>query len=138
MEIPRNAKTNDARTAAGHTIIQWDRFYVRNTLMQSHDSNITLLKSFTREVARDHVQRYPDIQWKDIDSRVKSEMMARVNQLLAREDIPQVTETVFLWRMRKAIRDAKEQARTAQNRTLPQNTSAEQSRPRPFDPVRDQ
>ncbi|KAF2279977.1 uncharacterized protein EI97DRAFT_360877, partial [Westerdykella ornata] len=88
MDIARNATRDQARAAAGHSQIQWLRFY-----------------TFTREEAKRHVQTYPNCSWPNVDSREKLAMLARINQSLANEGIPEVSESVFLWRMKKACRD---------------------------------
>ncbi|KAF2277933.1 uncharacterized protein EI97DRAFT_466046 [Westerdykella ornata] len=147
MEVPRTAKTDEARTAAGHDLIQWQRFYM-----------------ITREEARKHVQGDPTRSWPSVAAHEKKAMLDRINQLLANEDIPEVSQSLFLWRMKKAIQDAKEVAREAAREEAiaaargaarlaartgapPSGTEVvedytagrlgQASRRRPFDPVRD-
>ncbi|KAF2272003.1 uncharacterized protein EI97DRAFT_427104 [Westerdykella ornata] len=126
MPVRKGAPSQEARAAAGHDPLQWERFY-----------------AVTREEAKKIVQKFPGITWPNVPSPIRSEVRSCVNASLASESIPAVEDDVLGWRMALAIRDA----RTVANR-YPQSqsqasraTSADAPRPsqtRPYDPVRDQ
>ncbi|KAF2741706.1 hypothetical protein M011DRAFT_434326 [Sporormia fimetaria CBS 119925] len=112
--ILRNSRAETVRSAANHSIMQWERF-----------------STISYEEARGLLRDSPTMNWRAVPASDKEIIMVRVNSRLADEGIPQVAEDVFLWRMSMAVRAAKNAA-NREAAVLNTNTAA-----RPFDPVRD-
>ncbi|KAF2709114.1 hypothetical protein K504DRAFT_433976 [Pleomassaria siparia CBS 279.74] len=117
--MTRSARSTvaDMRTAAGHSPLQWLRFY-----------------RYTKKEARIINKANPNWTWPDVPFNDMEAVKQRVNAQLAIDNIPQVNSDVIWWRMILCMRDVRAHA-SAQ--ASAEATVADTRQKRPFDPVRD-
>ncbi|KAF2131008.1 hypothetical protein P153DRAFT_287098 [Dothidotthia symphoricarpi CBS 119687] len=89
MSIRINATVHEARTAAGHSREQWDRFYF-----------------ITKDEAKQLSEAHPDwTRWILIPANEKEQMLERINDRLRAEGIPAVEMIILKWRVSQLLRD---------------------------------
>ncbi|KAF2749890.1 hypothetical protein M011DRAFT_465548 [Sporormia fimetaria CBS 119925] len=88
ISLQRNATAEEARTAAGLSVLQWRSFY-----------------RITRLEARAITKDYPGLSWANIPAFAQEQVFERVKAQLASEHCPTVELDIFLWRMPTAVRD---------------------------------
>ncbi|KAH7392599.1 hypothetical protein BKA66DRAFT_379987, partial [Pyrenochaeta sp. MPI-SDFR-AT-0127] len=89
MSIRINATVQEARTAAGHSQEQWDRFYF-----------------ITKDEARRLAEAHTDWKrWILIPANEKEQMLERINGRLRAEGIPAVEMIILKWRVSQLLRD---------------------------------
>ncbi|KAF2028939.1 hypothetical protein EK21DRAFT_68666 [Setomelanomma holmii] len=88
--ISMRASAKAAQTAAGYDNDQFDRF-----------------KVITAETAKQFVEKNPGAtSWRSIGANVRERLRNEVNAAMAEEEIPNIAQDVFKWRMDQAIRNA--------------------------------
>lgn len=152
MSIRINATVQEARTAAGHSQEQWDRFYF-----------------ITKDEARQLAEAHTDWKrWILIPANEKEQMLERINGRLGAEGIPAVEMIILKWRVSQLLRDIQRkyeagsmlnemrstssgsgtgspiQVQTTQvqsdgslQSSSPQRSEHSPSETRPYDPIRD-
>lgn len=150
MSIRINATVQEARSAAGHSQEQWDRFYF-----------------ITKDEARQLAEAHTDWKrWILIPANEKEQMLERINGRLRAEGIPPVEMIILKWRVSQLLRDiqrkyeagsmlqemrstnqgsasptqvqtAQAQPETRLSSSSPQRSEYSPSENRPYDPIRD-
>lgn len=152
MSIRINATVQEARTAAGHSQEQWDRFYF-----------------ITKDEARRLAEAHTDWKrWILIPANEKEQMLERINGRLRAEGIPAVEMIILKWRVSQLLRDIQRkyeagsmlnemrstssgsgsgspiqvqttqvQSDSSMQSSSPQRSEHSPSETRPYDPIRD-
>ncbi|KAF2244122.1 hypothetical protein BU26DRAFT_522831 [Trematosphaeria pertusa] len=108
------------REAIGFDDAQWHRFY-------------WLTKEEAQKLLRDHPKW---ATYEDVSTSECAGLLARINETLAKDHIPTITEDVLRWRMTRVIRERR------RSQAAGGITGSAQSQPsvggtQPYDPVRD-
>ncbi|OAL50134.1 hypothetical protein IQ07DRAFT_510304 [Pyrenochaeta sp. DS3sAY3a] len=150
MSIRINATVQEARSAAGHSQEQWDRFYF-----------------ITKDEARQLAEAHTDWKrWILIPANEKEQMLERINGRLRAEGIPPVEMIILKWRVSQLLRDIQRkfeagsmlqemrstssgsgspiqvpavqtQSDSSLQSSSPQRSDYSPSETRPYDPIRD-
>lgn len=75
--------------------------------------------------------------WFKIPADEQKELLERLNNLLAAENIPKVATEVLDWRMAQAVRKAHSSLNAASGEEASESTDRPQASTEPYDPVRD-
>jgi hypothetical protein len=117
--ITAKSSSTEVQNAAGHDRTAWRRFLVSLSPMRDCLAELTddLVQRITAEEGQHIVTKYGlKGSWRDFENNLQRELRMRVNERLAREDIPQVTEKIIDWRMAQVMKDRKATKSTAQPR----------------------
>ncbi|KAF2803475.1 uncharacterized protein BDZ99DRAFT_468033 [Mytilinidion resinicola] len=95
QDVKVSAKAGEAREATGFDLIQWRRFLVPWQLI-------------SRLEADRYVHRRPQYtSWIALPAGEQNALWAAINARLDAENIPRINQSVLIWRMSQAMREAR-------------------------------
>ncbi|KAF2497975.1 hypothetical protein BU16DRAFT_457317 [Lophium mytilinum] len=91
QDVKVSAKAGEAREATGFDLIQWRRFLL-----------------ISRLEADRYVQHRPQYQsWISLPASEQNALWTAINLRLDAENIPRINQSVLIWRMSQAMREAR-------------------------------
>ena len=107
MSLTARSKASDVQAVAGHSKTQWKRFLVSRDISTASTLGNKDRQTLTWEEAERLRLSHPTRSaWFKVPADEQEELLERLNELLAAENIPQVATEVLDWRMAQAVRKA--------------------------------